>query len=62
MTYDVYLGTSATLGDAQKLGTTASKSWTLPRLQGLTKYYWKVITRDANGVTSSPVWSFTTKS
>jgi hypothetical protein len=62
VTYDVYFGTSATLGDAQKLGTTASKSWSLPHLQGLTKYYWKVITRDANGSTSSPVWNFTTKS
>jgi hypothetical protein len=62
ITYDVYFGTSAELGDAQKLGTTANQSWALPRLDGLTKYYWKVITRDANGSTSSPVWSFTTKS
>lgn len=59
VTYDVYLGTIATPGAAQLLGTTASRSWTLPRLQSKTKYYWKVITHDANGVTSSPVWSFT---
>jgi hypothetical protein len=62
VTYDVYLGTSATLGDAQKVGTTTNKQLDLPRLNGLTKYYWKVIARDANGATPSPVWSFTTKS
>jgi hypothetical protein len=62
VSYDVYFGTSATLGEAQKLGTTSKKSWDLPRLNGLTKYYWKVITRDENGATSSPVWNFTTKS
>ncbi len=61
VTYDVYFGTTATLGDAQKLGTTSSKSWALPRLDALTKYYWKVVTRDANGETAGPVWNFTTR-
>jgi len=62
VTYDVYFGKSAALTEADKVGSTASKSWALPHLEGLTKYYWKVIARDANGPTSSPVWSFTTKS
>jgi hypothetical protein len=61
VTYDVYFGTTATLGEAQKLGTTSSKSWALPRLNSLTKYYWTVVTRDANGETAGPVWNFTTK-
>jgi hypothetical protein len=34
----------------------------LPRLNSLTKYYWKIITHDANGSTEGPVWNFTTKS
>lgn len=61
VTYDVYFGTSATLGEAQKVGTTSEKKWELPRLNGTTKYYWKVVTRDANGATEGPVWNFTTK-
>lgn len=61
VTYDVYFGTTATLGEEQKVGTTSSKSWPLPRLDGGTKYYWKVVTRDANGETAGPVWNFTTK-
>ncbi|HKW13550.1 MAG TPA: hypothetical protein VJS69_03605 [Candidatus Krumholzibacteria bacterium] len=61
VTYDVYFGTSATLGDAQKVGSPTTKAWALPRLEGKTTYYWKVIAREANGATSSPVWSFTTK-
>jgi hypothetical protein len=62
VTYDVYFGTTSTLGEEQKVGTTSNKAWALPHLDGLTKYYWKVITRDENGSTSSPVWNFTTKS
>jgi hypothetical protein len=62
VTYDVYFGTSADLGDEQKVGSSQSTSFQLPRLNAGTKYYWKIITKDANGATSSPVWSFTTKS
>ena len=61
VTYDVYLGTTETLGEEQKVGTTATKSLDLPRLRSSTKYYWKVVTKDANGSTSSPVWNFTTR-
>jgi len=62
VSYDVYFGTTQTLGEEQKVGTTTTKKWVLPRLNGMTKYYWKVITKDENGSTSSPVWNFTTKS
>jgi hypothetical protein len=58
-TYDVYFGTTPTPGDAQFVGSTAAKTWTLPRLDKLTTYYWQIVTRDANGTTPGPVWSFT---
>jgi hypothetical protein len=61
VTYDVYFGTTATLGEEHKLGSTVDKSWNLPRLAYLTKYYWKVVARDANGATPGPVWNFTTR-
>ena len=32
-----------------------------PKQAKNTKYYWKIVTRDANGSTSSPVWSYTTR-
>jgi hypothetical protein len=57
----VYFGTTRRSGDEQKLGTTAQESWNLPTLAKSTKFYWKIVTRDANGSTSSPVWSFTTR-
>ncbi|HEU4365181.1 MAG TPA: hypothetical protein VFT13_06915 [Candidatus Krumholzibacteria bacterium] len=59
MVYDVYFGTNPTPGPDQFRGTTASKAWTLPRLEKLTTYYWQIVARDANGSTSGPVWSFT---
>ncbi|HET6347953.1 MAG TPA: hypothetical protein VFH88_02620 [Candidatus Krumholzibacteria bacterium] len=62
VTYDVYLGTTSDLGDAQKVASTTSTSWKPPvLLQSNTTYYWKIITRDANGETAGPVWSFTTR-
>lgn len=61
VTYDVYFGTMETLGEEHKLGSTTEKAWNLPRMASLTKYYWKIVVRDANGATSGPVWSFTTR-
>ena len=58
--YDVYFGTGSDLGDDDKVGTTSSKAWALPQLDALQTYYWKVVAKDANGTTSSAVWSFTT--
>ena len=61
ITYDVYLGTTSSLGVAQKVGTTTSRSWPLSGVAGNTKYYWKVAARDENGSKTSPVWNFTTR-
>jgi hypothetical protein len=60
-TYDVYFGTTPTLGQEHFLGNTATKAWNLPRLAFETTFYWKIVTKDANGVTPGPIWSFTTK-
>jgi hypothetical protein len=60
-TYDVYFGTTPLLGPEQLLGTIATKAWTLPRLQNSTTYYWQIVTKDVNGNTPGPVWSFTTR-
>ena len=57
--YDVYFGTNPTPGPDQFRGTTAAKAWTLPRLEKLTTYYWRIVARDANGESPGPVWSFT---
>lgn len=59
--YDVYFGTTATPGGAQLAGTATTKGWSLPTLAKNTTYYWKVVTRDANGSNSGPVWSFKTR-
>ena len=62
VTYDVYFGTTEALGEGDKLGSTIDKAWSLPRLaRQQTTYYWKIVARDTNGTTSSPVWSFTTR-
>src|SRR4030095_10928218 len=58
--FDVYLGTSPTLGPADLLGSTDTPSWNLPILAPLTTYYWQVRSRRL-GVTPGPVWSFTTR-
>jgi hypothetical protein len=59
--YDVYFGTTPTLAQEHFLGNTAAKAWTLPRLANSTTFYWRIVTKDANGVTPGPVWSFTTR-
>jgi hypothetical protein len=61
VTYDVYFGTTATLGEEHKVGSTTSKALELPRLAKQTKYYWKIVAIDANGATAGPVWNFTTR-
>lgn len=56
--YDVYLGTNATLGAAQFLGTTTNTSWgpiTLP----VHAQNWQIIAR-RTGTAASPVWHFST--
>ena len=33
----------------------------LPKLAKNTQYYWKVVTKDANGTVAGPVWTFKTR-
>lgn len=57
--YDVYFGTSSAPAlAAQNLATAA---WTTPTLSYSTKYYWRVVAKNANGSASGTTWSFTTK-
>jgi hypothetical protein len=57
MTYDVYLGTTATPG---VVATVTDVTYS-PVLVANTKYYWKVVAKDSHGyATSSVVKSFTT--
>jgi hypothetical protein len=55
---DVYFGTTSPppLVAADGYATT----YTLPRLDPCTTYYWKVVSKNAGGSLSSPIWSFTT--
>jgi hypothetical protein len=60
-TYDVYFGTNPTPGAEEFRGNTAAKLWVLPKQLRSTTYYWKIVTKDANGSTAGPVWSFRTR-
>ncbi len=60
VTYHVYFGTIPTPGPAQFLGTMSKKTFDLPALTPETDYYWRIDAEDANGVTTGPVWDFTT--
>jgi hypothetical protein len=62
VTYHVYFGTNTDPGVTELVGSTADKSWDLPILAHDTHYYWRIEAEDANGVTSSRVWDFTTES
>lgn len=55
--YDVYFGTSSSPPLA---GNTATSSYALAPLSCNTRYYWKIVARNACGYTSGPVWTFTT--
>lgn len=59
LTYDLYFGTSS--NPSKILNNYSGNSYTLHSLNGNTTYYWKVVAKDGKGgVTSGPVWSFTT--
>jgi hypothetical protein len=60
LTFDVYLGTDADppLAAAGRTQT----SWAPPALEYSTGYYWRVVSKDSRGdSTSSAVWTFTTR-
>lgn len=56
-TYDVYFDTLST---PTYQASTSSKTWSPGTLQYGTTYYWRIDSKDANGTTPGPVWSFTT--
>lgn len=60
VTYDVYFGRDPSPDNGEFLGSTTNRHWSLPRLNDDTTYYWKVVTRDARGSTTSRVWRFQT--
>jgi hypothetical protein len=60
LTYDIYMGTSAT--PALTAAGLTSASYSPPAaLAGFTKYYWQIVSHDPyGGSLTGPVWSFTT--
>jgi hypothetical protein len=59
-TYDVYFGTSAS--PPLYASDVAVSSYALPTLEYCTKYYWKIVAKNAGGCTNAgPVWDFTTE-
>lgn len=63
LTYDLYLGTSATPTTVAATGLTAASFTVSATLVANTDYYWKVVAHDPFGGSSeSPVWKFTTGS
>jgi len=57
-TYDVYFGTSSPPPFHHNNGGT--KNWDPGTLSLGTKYYWRIVAKDANGTTSGPEWDFIT--
>ena len=59
--YDVFLGTAATLQASDLVHTTATQSMSLVgQLVPGTRYYWRVDAKNGLGSTPSDTWSFTT--
>ncbi len=59
LTYDVYLGTSEDLTDADIVATAISDTFfTTSELEEGNIYYWKVVASDGTWINVSPVWSF----
>ena len=61
VTYDVYFGTNPTPGPAELRGNTVTKAWNMDPLANNTTFYWQIVTKDANGSTPGPIWSFKTR-
>ena len=57
--FDVYLGTDRNLGAVDFQGNVAGATFS-PDLAPGSKYYWRIDARGAGGVTTGPLWSFTT--
>ena len=57
--FDVYVGTDRNLSAADFQGNVAQATFA-PDLAPGSEYYWRIDARGASGVTTGPVWSFTT--
>ena len=62
--YDVYFGTAATLGDSHYQGNVPGTAFRPPdsQLTANTRYYWRVVAKNASGDTSSDTRRFNTGS
>jgi hypothetical protein len=59
--FDVYLGTAALSKVASDVSATTFDASEITNMPS-TKYYWQIVAKTAFGNTSSPTWSFTTRS
>jgi hypothetical protein len=59
--YNVYLGTSSSLGAGQLLGNQAGTSRNVGTLAFSATYYWRIDAVNASGTTTGSTWSFTTE-
>jgi len=60
LSYDFFLGTDP--GNLVRIATgLTAKTYSINNLKEGTTYYWRIDATTANGLTSSAVWSFTTK-
>jgi fibronectin type 3 domain-containing protein len=57
LTFEVYLGTSAS--NLSKIATVNRPEYTVTNLTPGQTYYWKVVVSDGNNSVESPVWRFT---
>ena len=60
LTYDVFFGTNAVPGSNDFRATVSTGSFSLPQLQPLKTYFWRVDARMGTNVFAGPVWRFTT--
>ncbi len=60
VTYDVYFGTDSTPDSSEFQGNQTSFFFTPGVMATSTTYYWRVDARNAEGVTTGDIWSFTT--
>ncbi|MDG1490609.1 MAG: M12 family metallo-peptidase [Planctomycetota bacterium] len=59
--YNVYFGTSSSLGAGQLLGNQAGTSRNVGTLAFSATYYWRIDAVNASGTTTGSTWSFTTE-
>jgi len=55
--FDVYFGTNSNLTGGELLGTTTNTFWPLPKLDVMTTYFWKIVSK-RSGEIAGPIWQF----